>query len=162
MTYWTDLFTPETYEGFSKSDRSISGFRETQRTMASRVQPGDKFVCYMVRMSRWIGILEVLEGPFTDDTPIFVPDDDPFVIRFKVKPVVWLPVEKTIPIHEPEVFSRLTFTRGVSPGGYWQGPLRRSLAKMNPDDGQVLETLLAELGSSTRTSRSTQMNMLAR
>ncbi len=40
MNYWTDLFTPETYEAFSCSDRSVSGFRETQRAMAERVRVG--------------------------------------------------------------------------------------------------------------------------
>ena len=78
ITYWSDLFTPETCGGFASSDRTISGFRESQRAMA------DKFICYMVRMSRWIGVLEVKKGPFIDKTPIFVPDDDPFVVRFKV------------------------------------------------------------------------------
>ena len=98
MNYWTDLFTPETYEGFSKSDRTISGFRESQRGMADRIQAGDKLICYLVRMSRWIGVLDVLEGPFIDRTPIFVPEDDPFVVRFKVTPTVWLPLDKTIPM----------------------------------------------------------------
>src|SRR5687767_5816854 len=84
MNYWSDLFTPATYEAFSASDRTISGFRESQKRMAEKVQPGDKFICYMVRMSRWMGVLDVVEGPFTDNTPIFVPDDDPFVVRFKV------------------------------------------------------------------------------
>src|SRR5262249_18470183 len=139
MNFWSDLFTPETYEAFGRSDRTISGFRESQRSMADKVRVGDKFICYMVRMSRWIGILDVLEGPFTDDTPIFVPDDDPFVVRFKVKCAVWLPLEKTIPIHEPEVYSRLTFTRDVRPGGYWLGPLRRSLVKLNQQDGEFLD-----------------------
>ena len=27
MNYWSDLFTPETFEGFGRSDRTISGFR---------------------------------------------------------------------------------------------------------------------------------------
>jgi hypothetical protein len=145
MNYWTDLFTPETYEAFARSDRTISGFRESQRSMAEKVRVGDKFICYMVRMSRWIGVLEVLDGPFTDNTPIFVPDDDPFVVRFKVKPTVWLPLEKTIPIQEPEVYSRLSFTRDVKPGGYWLGPLRRSLVKLNQEDGAFLDSLLQRL-----------------
>ncbi|NLZ04393.1 MAG: hypothetical protein GXY19_04425 [Phycisphaerae bacterium] len=142
MNYWTDLFTPETYEAFSRSDRSISGFRESQRGMAARVRPGDKFICYMVRMSRWIGILEVVDGPFMDDKPIFVPEDDPFVVRFKVQPTVWLHSEHTVPMREPEVFSHLTFTRDVESGGYWLGPLRRSLQKLNEADGEFLEALL--------------------
>lgn len=151
MNYWSDLFTPETFEAFARSDRTISGFRESQRSMAEKVRPGDKFICYMVRMSRWIGILDVLEGPFTDNTPIFVPDDDPFVVRFKVRPAVWLPLEKTIPIHESEVYSRLSFTRDVKPGGYWLGPLRRSLVKLNQDDGAFLDSLLQRVQSDGRT-----------
>src|SRR5262249_11361364 len=150
MHYWSDLFTPETYEAFGRSDRTISGFRESQRSMADKVRVGDKFICYMVRMSRWIGVLEVLEGPFTDNTAIFVPDDDPFVVRFKVKCAVWLPLEQTIPIHENEVYSRLTLTRDVKPGGYWLGPIRRSLVKLNEQDGAFLESLLAQIQSHPR------------
>jgi hypothetical protein len=142
MTYWTDLFTPETYEAFDRSDRTISGFRESQRSMAERVSVGDKFICYMVRVSRWIGVLEVLEGPFIDRTPIFIPDADPFIVRFKVKVLVWLPIAQTVPIREPIVYSRLTFTRDVLPGGYWLGPLRRSLQKLNEQDGVFLDALL--------------------
>lgn len=59
MNDWTDLFAPETYEAFSRSDRNISGSRETQRGLAERVRVGDRFVCYMVCMSRWIVVLEV-------------------------------------------------------------------------------------------------------
>lgn len=151
MNYFSDLFTPETYEAFGRSDRTISGFRESQRPMADKVRVGDKFVCYMVRMSRWVGVLEVLEGPFIDKTPIFLPDDDPFIVRFKVKPVVWLPLEQTVPIHEPDVYTRLTFTRDVKPGGYWQGPIRRSLIRLSDEDGAYLELLLQQIQRESRT-----------
>jgi hypothetical protein len=110
--------------------------------MAEKVCAGDRFVCYLVRMSRWIGVLEVSEGPFIDRTPIFVPQNDPFIVRFKVKTLVWLPLEQTVPMHEPEVFSRLTFTREVKPGGYWLGPLRRSLQRLDGQDGELLDSLL--------------------
>ena len=142
MIYLTDLFTPETFEAFARSDRTVSGFRESQRSMAEKVCAGDKFICYMVRMSRWIGILEVIEGPFIDRTPIFAPQDDPFVVRFKVRPQVWLPLEQTVPIQGPDLYSRLTFTRYVKPGGYWLGPLRRSLQKLENQDGELLESIL--------------------
>ncbi len=151
MNYLSDLFTPATYEAFSKSDRTISGFRESQRTMAEKVKRGDNLVCYMVRMSRWVGVLEVIEGPFIDRSPIFVPEDDPFVVRFKVKPAVWLSVQQSVPVHDPEVFSRLSFTRDASPGGYWLGPLRRSLQKLTPADGEFLVTLLTQVQQEGRT-----------
>ena len=89
MAYFLDLFTPETWEGFRKHGSGISGFRERQRTTASRVKPGDVLLCYLVRLSRWCGALEVASPAFTDAAPIFS-DPDPFVVRFHVKPLVLL------------------------------------------------------------------------
>lgn len=63
MAYFTDLFSPETFEAFAKSDRTISGFRERQRTSAERLHAGDQLLCYVTRVSRWAGILEVIDGP---------------------------------------------------------------------------------------------------
>ncbi len=62
ISYFLDLFSPATYEAFSKSDRTISGFRLRQHRVAKRMTPGDKLVCYMTKLSRWIGLLEVCEG----------------------------------------------------------------------------------------------------
>jgi hypothetical protein len=70
MAYYLDLFSPETYEAFSRSDQTVSGFRPRQRNLAVRVRSGDKVVCYMTRLSRWVGLLDILEGPFDDHTPI--------------------------------------------------------------------------------------------
>jgi hypothetical protein len=150
MNYWSNLFTPETYEAFGRSDRTVSGFRQSQRPMAEKVHVGDKFLCYMVRMSRWIGVLDVLEGPYIDQTPVFVPDDDPFILRFKVRASVWLPLEQTVPIHEQDIYSRLTFTRNVPAGGYWLGPLRRSLQRLNDQDGSFLDSLLHQIAREPR------------
>ncbi len=151
MNYWTALYTPETYEAFGQTDRTVTGFRESQRAMAEKVSVGDRFVCYMIRMSRWVGVLEVLEGPYVDHTPRFSWDDDPYVVRFKVRPLAWLPLEQTVPIHESEIYSRLSFTRDVKPGGYWIGPLRRALYKIEGEDGQFLESYLCNLQSESRT-----------
>lgn len=114
MAYHLDLFSPETYEAFARSDRSVAGFRMRQHNVARRIKPGDKFICYMTRLSRWMGLLEVIGGPFVDETPIFYPNSDPFVVRFHVHPLVWLPVGKAVPIHDDRVWNQLSFTRGQS------------------------------------------------
>jgi predicted RNA-binding protein len=151
MAYYLDLFSPATYEAFSKSDRIISGFRTRQRSVAQRIKPGDRLVCYMTKLSRWIGILEVESGPFEDATPIFYPDDDPFTIRFRVKPIHWLPIEKCVPIHEDEVWKKLSFTRDQSKNtSYWTGKLRGSLVEISTEDGQFLEQLLAAQAAGQR------------
>lgn len=116
MTYFIDLFSPETHDAFTKSSQTISGFRIRQQGVASRVKAGDTLVCYITRVSRWCGLLDVIEGPFIDKTPIFLPDPDPFIVRFKVKARVWLPLDKSPPIHDESVWKNLSFTRELQKG----------------------------------------------
>jgi len=141
MAYYTDLFTVETYKAFLSSDKTVSGFRESQRTMAKRLKRGDKMLAYLTGLSRWAGVLEVVEGPFEDCTPLFYSVDDPFIIRFKVNPKIVLPLEHAFPIQDPRVFDHLSFTKG-NRGQYWLGPLRRSLQNISDEDGRKLEGLL--------------------
>ena len=143
MNYYTDLFSPETYEVFSTSDRTITGFRLRQRNQAQRLVPGDLFVCYVTRLSRWVGLLEIASPMFEDSTPIFVPDDDPFLIRFRVKVLVWLSLEHGIPIRDDELWNQLSFTRNhVKGSSTWTGQLRGSLARMNENDAVIIRNAL--------------------
>jgi predicted RNA-binding protein len=151
MAYYLDLFSPATYEAFSRSDRTISGFRPRQRAAAQRIKAGDRLLCYMTKLSRWIGVLEVESGPFDDASPRFYPEDDPFTVRFRVKPIHWLPVEKCVPIHEDEVWKQLSFTRDQSKNtSNWTGKLRGSLGLISTEDGQFLERLLASQATGHR------------
>lgn len=146
MAYFTDLFSPETFANFLQSDRTISGFRLRQKNMAERVQTGDIFVCYLTRVSRWCGLLEVVEGPFQDKTPLFVDGgEDPYEIRFRVRLIVWLPPNQAIPIHDSRLWDALTFTKGVSKSSTsWTGKLRASLVKLETRDGALLVKLLKQ------------------
>jgi hypothetical protein len=147
MAYFTDLFTVDTYQAYLSSDRRVSGFRETQMGMAKRLTKGDKLVAYIKGLSRWAAVLEVMEGPFLDRSPLFHPEDDPFVIRFRVNPNACLDLEQSIPIKHPEIFSRLSFTRGRE-DGYWLGPLRRSLQHIDDSDGELLEAAITQQANS--------------
>ena len=148
MAYYVDLFSPGTYEAFSRSDRGVSGFRPRQENAASAVHVGDKLVCYMTKLSRWIGVLEVTSKWFRDSTPIFYPEDDPFIVRFRVKPIVWLEKDKAIPIREVGVWEHLSFTKGYDKGSStWTGKLRASLTPLDKSDGRFLETLIIEQAS---------------
>jgi predicted RNA-binding protein len=149
MAYYLNLFSPETYEAFSRSDRSISGFRPRHRQAAQRIKPGDRFVCYMTKLSRWVGILQVESETFIDASPRFYSDNDPFTVRFRVRPIHWLPRDKAIPIHEDHVWNRLSFTKGQEKNtSTWTGKLRGSLVQVSDEDGQFLEELIASVNSS--------------
>ena len=146
MAYFINLFSPETYETFTHSSRDISGFRLRHQKMAERVSAGDIFVCYLTRLSRWCGLLKVVEGPFIDDTPLFMPESDPFVLRFRVHPVVWLNVDKAVPIHDDTIWTGLSFTKGLEKGSIaWTGRVRGSLVRLDNRDGKFLtEQLTAQ------------------
>jgi len=143
MAYYIDLFSPETYEAFKRSPRDVSGFRLRHKGLAERIAPHDIFVCYMTRLSRWCGLLEVVHGPFIDSVPIFVPENDPFVVRFKVHTLAWLEVDKAIPIHDAEIWNGLTFTRELEPDSIaWTGKVRGSLVRLDDRDGEFLAGVL--------------------
>jgi predicted RNA-binding protein len=112
MSYYTNLFTPETWDAFRSHGGTVCGFRERQQKTADRIKSGDRMLCYLVHLSRWCGVLEVVSGPYTDSKPIFS-DPDPYVIRFDVRPLVALDIEHSIPIFESRLWSQLSITRDM-------------------------------------------------
>lgn len=147
MNYYLDLFTPETAQMFEKSPQNISGFRISRKSYISnrKIGPGDKFVCYLVRLQRFIGILEITSEPFVDYTPIFQEKDDPFVLRFKVKPTVWLPMEKAVPIKNDILWQKLSFTKGLEKNNNkWTHLVFTSPFKWDKDDCEYIEHILTE------------------
>lgn len=143
MMFFTNLFSPDTYETFSRSSRDVSGFSKHQLAWAKRVQKGDLLVCYMTKLSRWVGVLETLGECYTDDTPLFYSESDPYVIRFKVRPLVWLPKDQSIPIREKHIWDTLSFTKGVDQrSSAWTGKVRISLNRLSDEDGQFLQNQL--------------------
>lgn len=75
-----------------------------------------------------------------DSTPTFYERNDPFVIRFKVRPLAWLPKEKAIPIREEGIWRTLSFTRDYGLDyPYWSRKLRSSLNQLDDEDGRFLE-----------------------
>jgi hypothetical protein len=102
------------------------------------LKPGDTFLCYVTKLSRWLGALKVVDGPFVDRTPIYGPDD-PFIVRFHVTPDIWLPIERAIPIKGNELWTNLSFTKGYDKGSSaWAQRVKGSLSVIADDDGSVI------------------------
>lgn len=151
MAYLLDLFTPETWRSFRRSGERITGFRQRHRGLArERVHQGDIFLCYLTRLSRWCGALQVQSDVYEDDTPIHE-NPDPFIIRFKVKPIVILDYESAIPIYQDEVWNALSITNQHERGqSQWTGFFRNSLNRFSDSDGSYLFELLKEQASNPR------------
>ena len=152
MAYFLDLCTPETWKGFRKTTPSVVGFRPRFRRVAfEQVNEGDIFLCYLTRLSRWCGVLQVQSSAYEDDSPRYK-DPDPYTIRFRVKPVVVLDPEAAIPIFEDDVWTNLSITKRHQRGSSrWTGFFRGSLNKFDDADGAYLVDLLTKLRDSPKT-----------
>jgi hypothetical protein len=94
--------------------------------------------------------LEVEEGPYEDETPYFVDGADPFVVRFRVKALVVLPIEGAPPIKIPEIWERYSRTKLLSPNqGSWAYSARlvNSLVEQTSEDGTMIESFLQKCKS---------------
>jgi hypothetical protein len=146
VAYYIDVFSPDTAEAFGQSHRDVTGFRRNYQTSATRIMPGDLLVCYVTQVSRWCGLLTVVEGPFVSDSPLFVREQkDPFELRFRVTPNVWLPLEQALPIRLEALWSALSFTKDLKPGRRgWTSVVRGPPVKLKDQDGHLLAELLLE------------------
>lgn len=145
MAFLTHLYSPETYVSFNESPRTVAGFPKSQRRTVAKVSKGDILICYLTKVSRWIGAHRVVDGPFIDDTPIFAEANDRYVVRLPIEPIVWLPVEHAVPIRDSRVWERLSFTQDLPEGDTrWTGKVRRSLVSLSEGDGAFLLDLLQQ------------------
>ena len=152
--YLLDLFTPHTWQQFLGHGANVSGFKLRQQKLAQeRGAPGTIFLCYLVGLSRWCGALEIISGPFIDDTPIFYDSDDPFVVRFKVSSLVTLEIEQSPQMTAPEVWDHLSITNAVERGSFgWAQSIgfRASLRVIPQSDGDFLLNLLRQQQNAPR------------
>ena len=143
MAYLLDLFTPETWAAFREVGSTITAFRDRHQHLAEqRVRRGDYFVCYLTRLSRWCGVLQAESEAYYDDSPLH-DELSPFTVHVKVKPVVMLDPESSIPIYDDDVWSTLSITNQHTRGTpVWTGFFRASLNEFEEHDGSYLVELL--------------------
>src|SRR5690242_18308709 len=132
--YWLILFSEATWQEFLDSGAHISGFREGRWKTLQQVKPGDYFLCYLTRFSRWIGILEVSSAPFKDNTPIW--KDETFPSRVEVKVIISLTPETAVPI--TLLRDQLSIFENLSSPFAWTGHVRSSPTRWKPSDGEII------------------------
>jgi len=133
-TYWLDLFTGETWDEFLANGAGISGFRENQRTRCKKIKIGDRFLCYVTGISRFIGVLEVRSKVFEAQDPIW--SRETFPIRFEVEPLIYVTYEESLPVLEFR--DRLKVFEGLQNPNFWSGAFRGSPRKFPFEDGEFL------------------------
>lgn len=140
MNYFLAVYTPRTYEAFSKTPMQEIGVVDRYKNLCSTVNPGDKVICYMMQFNRWIGVLEVIEKFKVNNNHNIYYENDPYNLQCKVKCLVWLPKEKTIPLNN--VYKKLDFLKERYEQKRWGSYFQRSIGTLNPDAGKFLEEVL--------------------
>ena len=138
--YWLDLWTGKTWQEFLKNGGVVSGFRESRKKIASRIHPGDYFICYVTGISRLAGILEVESETYYDESPLY--EDDIFPARFRVKVLYKVDLKTAIPILNLK--DKLSMFQKLKSAHSWTGFFRGSPAKLNQKDGEVIIEALRE------------------
>jgi hypothetical protein len=134
VNYWLNLFTGTTWEEFQAAGSRTTGFRQKNWNRASKIQPGDLFLCYVVGVKRWVGLLEVTGPRYKDDSPIY--KEEVFPVRFPVTPLVVLSPEHGVPM---ESFAgKLTFYPADATSSQWAGHVRSSPTKYDAVDGDLI------------------------
>jgi hypothetical protein len=139
-TYWIDLFTIGTWKEFLDHGGDVSGFSEKRRVTVQRMKPGDYLLCYLTRVSRWVGVLEVTGEPFFDEAPIW--SSQVFPSRVRVRAVLALRPEHGVPVLDMR--GELTVFQNLDNPNRWQGPFRGSPTRWKPADGEAVVRALRE------------------
>lgn len=139
-TYWLDLFTAETWEEFLDNGGEVSGFSPRRFKTVQRMKPGDLLLCYMTRVSRWVGVLEVTGDAFYDESPIW--KSQVFPSRISVKVRIALQPEFGVPVLDMR--DELTVFEGLSNPNLWSGPFRGSPARWKQSDGEAIVRALQD------------------
>ena len=149
-SFFTDVFTVETWEQAKSREWRITGFPPPTPTKGgyfdstfARVVPGDVLCCYVkAPVKRWVGALRVVGPMFLDyDDDVWGRDDAGkarFPARFRVEPEIALDVEFGLPVE------RTVGVLQCFEGKHWSGLFRRSLMPMPHQDGEMLVQMLAE------------------
>jgi hypothetical protein len=95
--YWVQVFSVETWNEFLKAGASTTGFSGSRWGWVQKLKPGDYLLCYLTRVSGWVGLLEVLSAPYLDNTTR-IWKDNIYPCRADVRVLKCLPVEDAVPI----------------------------------------------------------------
>lgn len=96
--YWVQVFTVARWNQFINAGAKVSSFRENRWGFVRSLKPRDYLLCYVSRVSRWVGILEVKSEPYLDNTRIW--EGEIYPCRAEVQVVTSLPPENGVPMRE--------------------------------------------------------------
>ncbi len=138
--YFVGVFTVESWREFKRHGGRVMGFNAKKAGAAARLRPGDRILCYLSKVSAFVGFMEVTGLAQFDTTPIW--SDGLYPVRLPVRVVAEVALFNVVPIRS--LSERLSFMRGLNGGAGWTIYVRSSPRLWRVEDGEaVVSELLA-------------------
>jgi hypothetical protein len=151
VRYFVGVFTVESWREFKRHGGQLMGFNEKKVGAAARLQPGDRVLCYLSKVSAFVGYMEVTGPSYVDSTPIW--SDGLYPVRLPVRVAVEVPLFSAVPIRS--LSEQLSFMRGRGGAPGWTIYVRSSPRGWSVPDGEaVAGALLARVTAAPAQSQS--------
>ena len=136
--YWVQVFTPATWQRFLDNGAGVTGFRDLRWSHIQKIRAGDYLLCYLSRVSKWVGILEVISVPYLDTKRIW--DEELFPCRVDVRVLATLSLEAAVPIKSLQ--DQLSIFRAKN----WSLYLIASPSRWHKEDGAAVAKAIYTAG----------------
>lgn len=147
--YFLGLFTVDSWREFKNNGGKIMGFNEKKTKAAQQLVPGDKVLCYLTKVSAFIGVMEVTGPAYTDHSPIW--SDGVFPVRLPVSLLHETSLTAALPIRS--LSQKLSFMKNSKSNIGWTIHVRTSPRLWNTKDAIVVTKALAKLASADQEIR---------
>lgn len=138
QSYWSAVFSISTWIEFLENGAAVAGFQQGQWSVVQRIKPGDHLLCYVMKASRWAGVVEAVSEPFQDNTRIWSKGLYPG--RVTVKPLALLPIDLAVSVAEIRD-DLVAFKKLIRPN-VWGHLFKNSPYAWIPEDGEIIEKAL--------------------
>lgn len=156
-SYWSAVFSIVTWAEFLNHGADTAGFQDGMWSVVQRIKSGDYLLCYVMKISRWAGLLEVIAEPFQDDTRIW--KGKVYRSRVTVKPLVILPVKSAVPVYE--VRNELLTFKQLNRPNSWGYLFKNSPSLWPVEDGTAIANAITQAKLHTQ-SRSINMSRFSK
>lgn len=132
--YYLALFSEETWNEFLEKGSSVYGTTLKEQKRMEATNPGDMLICYVAKLSFFVGLLEITSKAYTDEHPIW--KNDIYPIRVNVRPIYSLKAINGVPVSKLRekllIFGKLKDPRN------WGTIFRRSLNELHKHDAKLI------------------------
>ena len=138
--HYLGLFTVNSWREFLANGGGVMGFNEKKRTAVAKLSAGDIILCYLSKVSAFVGILEVTGQVYCDSTPIWT--DGIFSTRLPVKTLTARGLSNALPIRH--LAGKLTFLPKPELNAGWSIYVRSSPLLWKQSDAHTVMRCLTD------------------